>query len=426
MISLLWTVDCGLWVASTMIPLPSLFLVFLYLPLTLAADYEVTIDAPFARIAFGSCHKNTKAQPTIWNSILALQPHLWLWTGDAVYAPMRKVAPVQVLREEYAQLLNYEPYQRLHHAVPTFGTWDDHDYGGNDMGDGMPNKEARADAFFDFLGQTRRPDRAGVYHSLRVHVGNVTNVRVLFLDTRWHRQEHCIPSVATWFPLGAGIACVSRWLSAGLWPALCRGGSILGAEQWSWLERELESSSDVVNQTIVVSSIQVLTTNPAMESWGQYPEERERLVKLLHKHSALILSGDVHHAEVSQAGGLTEVTSSGLTHTCRNAIYGPVCTPLLETFRSHRRSRDDYFLERNFGTIDLWADERRFQVNVHNEEGSIVLTTERQPLGSTMDAPSSLPECMDGHLQRPTMIVALFVFALFILVRRRIGKSKTE
>ena len=119
-------------------------------------------------------------------------------------------------------------------------------------------------------------------------------------------------------------------------------GTILGEEQWKWLESQLHESNAQVH--VIVSSIQVLTTNPVMESWGHYPQERHRLLKLVNGVSgSVLLSGDVHHAEMfgpkhfTTSKRLLEVTSSGMTHTCATPLYGYyLCQPLLETFDAHR------------------------------------------------------------------------------------------
>ena len=83
------------------------------------------------------------------------------------------------------------------------------------------------------------------------------------LDTRTFRQDHCgIPSLATHFPLGAGVACLTRWMAAGLGSFFCQHhkGTMLGDEQWKWLEQELATSTAAVH--IIASSVQVLSTNP--------------------------------------------------------------------------------------------------------------------------------------------------------------------
>lgn len=104
---------------------------------------------------------------------------------------------------------------------------------------------------------------------------------------------------------------------------------MLGDEQWKWLQAELESSQAQVH--VVVSSVQVLTTNPVMELWGHFPQERKRLLELLNEvPGTILLSGDVHrdaefltllpnnnNHKQQQQSLLMEGTSSGLTHTCR-------------------------------------------------------------------------------------------------------------
>lgn len=115
----------------------------------------------------------------------------------------------------------------------------------------------------------------------------------------------------------------------------------------------------------------MLTSSPLVESWGHFPASRRRLLALLravHPPTALILSGDVHYAEllggspratdspaVPGAGSaptsrdptlpsgarlptganVVEVTSSGLTHSCGGA-HGTLCSLALRLFSSHR------------------------------------------------------------------------------------------
>ena len=103
---------------------------------------------------------------------------------------------------------------------------------------------------------------------------------------------------------------------------------LLRTDQWQWLEDTLETSPAKYN--ILVSSIQVLTTNPVVESWGHFPTAKKRLLDMLiriNPRGLVLASGDVHHAEVSVInitntrtntviGQITEITSSGMTHSC--------------------------------------------------------------------------------------------------------------
>jgi alkaline phosphatase D len=244
-----------------------MFLILIY-PTAATPDFEFP-NVTLTNFTFGSCHKREYQDPRIWQRIKEQHGQAWLWLGDAVYPPMRKVAPIEVLKDEYQALLDSPAYKEFRQSIPyIFGIYDDHDFGGNDMGKDMPEKEARRDAFWEFLGYEQTMlgvetiQRQGVYHS--VSWGEPPwQAKIVFLDTRTFRDDHCgIPSLATHFPLGAGVACLTRWLSAGLFPSYCRTrqATMLGPEQWAWLEEELLSSTASLN--IVVSSVQVLSTNP--------------------------------------------------------------------------------------------------------------------------------------------------------------------
>jgi PhoD-like phosphatase len=248
-------------------------------------------------------------------------------------------------------------------------------------------------------------------------------LKLIVLDTRYYRDDHClVSSWATKLPvMGAGIAAAVRWIVAGIAPARwCDGGrTVLGEKQWSWLERELRESQASLH--VVVSSIQLLTTNPAMESWGQFPSEQRRLLDLLapKRPGLVVLSGDVHHAEILNVSGIVEVTSSGLTHDCSGPFYGFLCEPILNTFASNRRSPSDFYAGRNFGRIQIDWDVRSLAVNVFalSEKGADsvdgsgnelhappVLSTGDMYFGKNGDhsspfQASDLAPCMDGHLQ---------------------------
>lgn len=159
---------------------------------------------------------------------------------------------------------------------------------------------------------------------------------------------------------------------------------MLGDDQWHWLESTLKHST--ADFHIIVSSVQVLTTNPVVESWGHFPEEKKRLLKLMENldpPGLVFLSGDVHHGELSRARVVrgsredvwVEVTSSGLTHTCGDSFINKIlCPNMLRTFSKHRlplsnkkedisstkhqRSdsdatvqRENFFIGKNFGLI---------------------------------------------------------------------------
>mmetsp|Transcript_17197 Transcript_17197/g.39261 ORF Transcript_17197/g.39261 Transcript_17197/m.39261 type:complete len:534 (+) Transcript_17197:103-1704(+) len=480
-------------------------------------DKTTTTTRITSRIAFGSCHKAEKSSvPPIWETILPPtnaqqqdQIDAWLWLGDAMYpshrdpvtnkkyygpAPPGEVeAGLRAMKHENATI-GYKGFlDRLYqskeaqsesrkegidrgHLPLVTGVWDDHDFGGNDMGSNMPEKHERKRIYRSFLGHPsratenrRRPlqnsgdethnenendddddSGEGMYHRVDLEGGKI---RILVLDTRWFREDHCIPSVAHRMPKGNAVACFTRWMTSGLllhkfawlWGrGGCEHAKVLGDAQWAWLEHELLAGGEQQQQQpelfVVLSSIQVWSTNPIMEGWGHFPKEQERLWNLLRVHydsgpaaattgglpraPVLFLSGDVHHAEISGRQGYHEVTSSGMTHHCgQHKLYGYVCEPILKSFSDHRNGydsndndrRDDYYIGLNYGELEILEEDdgndsstgerrpvRSVRATIRNATGHSVLEVS-QPLAGHGPAPvlppyHQLAHTWDGHL----------------------------
>ena len=87
--------------------------------------------------------------------------------------------------------------------------------------------------------------------------------------------------------------------------------TILGKEQWEWLERTFQEEVDII---ILVSSIQILATNHGFEKWSNFPHEKERLLSLIREFQkpVVLVSGDRHKAGIYKQENLYELTSSSL------------------------------------------------------------------------------------------------------------------
>ncbi|WP_026914834.1 alkaline phosphatase D family protein [Christiangramia portivictoriae] len=252
-------------------------------------------------IAFGSCNREDAPQP-LWDEILKNKPDVFLWGGDNVYAD---TDVPEVLEEAYAVQKSNEGYQKLVNSVPVYGVWDDHDYGQNDGGKDYLIKEESQQQFLDFMGVAQddpRRDRKGIYHSevLQTPKGSI---KVIMLDTRYFRDDLLRTSEPG-----------RRYEPS--------SGTILGEQQWKWLQKELESSS--ANFNIILSSIQILSDEHGFETWGNFPSEAQKLKDLIVTSEAknvILLSGDRHISEFSEeringlSYPLVDFTSSGLTHT---------------------------------------------------------------------------------------------------------------
>lgn len=261
------------------------------------ADVALAADPPpIRRIAFGSCASQEKPQP-IWDAVLAAQPDLFLFLGDNIYGDSDNL---EVLRRKYAQLAAIPGYQNLRQACPVLATWDDHDLGADDAGADFPAKEGSQKLFLDFFGDpadSPRRQRPGVYGGWQFGPPG-KRVQVILLDTRYFRS-----------PLKKS----GRDYVANPDPAT----TILGDAQWRWLEAQLKLPADL---RLLVSSVQVVAEDHPFEKWANFPHERDRLFRLLRDTRAggvVILSGDRHLAELSQADAslgypLFDLTSSGL------------------------------------------------------------------------------------------------------------------
>ena len=310
------------------------------------------------------------------------------WIGDAVYSPNNSVAGLVHAYKNLTDNVEYQWFQERMDVID--GVWDDHDYGVNDGGRDVEDKGTRQGMFLDFLFGSGEGDVAlraqeGLYHSRTVALGEGLTAKLVFLDTRSHRGPHWLYSIgAIPLPLTALIAASVRTTYTMLGFGREHDADVLGEAQWTWLERTLSDSD--ADFHVIASSIQVLTTNPVVESWGHFPVARRRLLDLLRRtdpSGVVLLSGDVHHGELSSASivrdhhhhrhddddndvgagagaraegnrqqALVEVTSSGLTHTCGGGrLTGLLCPAMLKQFSEHRLAPEAIFTGKNFGIL---------------------------------------------------------------------------
>lgn len=386
-------------------------------------------------LAFGSCHslEHARLHPSssILTTIASLKPDAWLWSGDSIYP---ESSSANDLREEYGRMKEYGPYKSLVEAVEgrVYGTWDDHDYGLNDAGRFLDFKEQRRELYNEFIGMDESADTDGVYNRVSL-VSEGNEISIINLDTRHNRDSHFIPSVGglSRLPFGAVIAAFVRLLTSAFGLGENYQGDVLGEHQWEWLADSLCSSKDGQHAknsvNLIVSSIQLLTTNPLVESWSHFPASKKRLLSLIDSKCSgqrvAVISGDVHHSETaSLPNGLVEVTSSGLTHTCATPFYGFVCLPMLRFFGDHRSARDGFYTGFNFGMITLTNLEA--YAEVFDEAGEVVM---RAPIDHIRGA-SDATIMIDGKRmwRLYAVLVAAVVAVGAVACVRLCGKAKKE
>ncbi|MEJ6023449.1 alkaline phosphatase D family protein [Ramlibacter sp. PS4R-6] len=285
-------------------------------------------------IGFASCTEQSHPQP-MWDTILAQRPDFFVFAGDNVYAD-RPPFSLAVLRDAYAMQEAVPGFARLRATVPHMAIWDDGDYGENDGGADFAFKQPSKDEFLKFWrapADDPRRAREGLYDARMV----AGRVQVIVLDTRWFRSplkrtdERNAPGKERYVPDAD--------------PAK----TMLGPQQWAWLEEQLRQPADL---RLIVSSVQVVADGHGWERWGNLPLERQKLYDLVKRTRAngiVFLSGDRHIGAIyRETDGtpypLHDITSSGVTHSFEsNNEAGPnrVGPP---------------FTGLNFGTVDVdWA-----------------------------------------------------------------------
>lgn len=283
-------------------------------------------------IAFGSCSKQDQADMQLWSEVLAENPDLWIWLGDNIYADTEDMA---VMKEKYDLQKSHPGYQQLMVQTDIIGIWDDHDYGGNDVGKEYKMKDESRDMLFDFLDVD--PDNAAwsrkaAYQSYNYNL-NGQKVKVVLLDARYSRDS------------------LAKDINNMTIPN--ETGKVLGNDQWTWLADQLSEEVDLV---IVGSGIQVIPVEHNWEKWSNFPVEREKLFNLIAekvKVPLVFLTGDRHISEVSKMEvegypfPLYDITSSSLT--------SPWGDPRPE---ANQYRMDSIIYDRNFTVMDITWEEK--------------------------------------------------------------------
>lgn len=322
-------------------------------------------EEPLSRIAFGSCANEHRPQP-VWKAINETKPQLFIFMGDNVYVDSADPAK---LKESYDLLAEIPGVAELRESTPIVATWDDHDYGKNDVGAEWEGKEASKEAFMEFFetpADSPLRKRGGVYDA-KIFGPEGKRVQVILLDTRWFRGPlRKMTKDEVKEERAKTKKKVGRYL-----PDENSDSTMLGEEQWEWLAAELRKPAEL---RLLVSSIQVIPNEHGWEKWGNLPRERKKLLDVIRDNATnvIILSGDRHLSEISLLppetdGGpfypLYEVTSSGLNQT-----------GLPEEENRFRVEDTEIFNQPNFGLIEVdWEQEDpSIKLEIRDDRGKVV------------------------------------------------------
>ena len=216
-------------------------------------------------IGFGSCLHQDYPQP-IWEQVKKQSPNLFIMLGDNVYGDT--YGNINNLNNAYQkQKLVLEKFKL---NFPFLAIWDDHDFGKNDGGNEYIFKNSSKQLFLKYWKipeDNIRHQQDGLYFEEILNFKHGT-VQILILDTRYFRSSLLKNQKADKNRMGHYL------------PDYDLKKTMLGKIQWKWLIKALERE-DVVR--VIGTSIQLLAEGHRWERWGNFPNERKKLLKLLSK-----------------------------------------------------------------------------------------------------------------------------------------------
>jgi alkaline phosphatase D len=279
------------------------------------------------KIAFGSCGDQDWPQPVL---TLAAnnKPDAFIFLGDNIYGDTDNM---DTLENKYKRWQSQPDYKYLDSTTKIFATWDDHDFGRNDAGKHYSYKKQAKELFLKYFKEPAESERRkhdGIYHTEYIKSGEKT-VQVILLDVRTFRNDLLL------YKKGDSLPRKEYFYKPDYTPHKSADSTLLGAEQWKWLETELAKPADL---RLICSGSQFSIEYNGYEAWANFPHEQKRMLELIKNTKAngvLFLTGDVHYAEISklQEQGLYpiyDITASGITSTWdfatlnKNRIEGPV------------------------------------------------------------------------------------------------------
>ena len=291
------------------------------------------------KIAFGSCgHQNNKLP--VFNRVVNSKPDFFIFLGDNIYGDTRNM---NILKSKYNRLSRKKSFKNLKSNVKILATWDDHDYGSNDAGKEYKFKSESKNIFLDFFNEpdsSERRKHEGIYHSHIITFEEI-KIQIILLDNRTFRDPL--------LPYRGEFKHDKRYdfYNKDYAPHIDEKTTILGENQWRWLESELNKPADI---RIICSGTQFGIEWNGYEAWANFPHEQKKMLEIIKKTKAegvFFITGDVHYSEISKLETdfypIYDFTSSGLSSKW------PFATPNKNRIKGP-------FSENHFGLIEIKND----------------------------------------------------------------------
>lgn len=326
------------------------------------------------RIAMGSCAyinqkgtdreggKTYGSQYQIFESIYEKNPAIMLWLGDNVYYRENDFESREGLIARWTHDRQTPEMRPLMASSINYATWDDHDYGPNNIGRNYWLKEEATEVFNLMWGNPSAglPETSGIFT-----FANWGDANIYLLDNR----TYLTPSESS--PEAFGQA-----------------KELLGKEQADWLIDHLawnqsqgahDGKSYPARFNLVVMGSPILSQSSNPDNYRNFPKEWKYLMDRIvaeEIRGVVFLSGDIHFGEVNQivhtwenkSTTLHEVTSSPLTAGVSS--MGKNNPARLDVFEGDQ----DRILKNNFVTLDFEGplSQRKMIIRFWDSDGKLL------------------------------------------------------
>ena len=237
------------------------------------------VGAP-ARVVLGMGSCAASKPDAIWDRILAEGCEGFVFLGDTPYIDTDRL---ELARQRHRAFLAPPEIAGLLASMPTWWTWDDHDFGVNDGHGDFHGKHVARTAFVEYRANaTFGQDLDGAAIADRFGAGRGIHtsfrrgpIEVFLLDPRWFSRTE------------------SSWADPGK-------PTCLGERQWAWL-REGLLASDAPFKILATGMIWTDKGNAELDDWHTYAHERDAILEFVAEKripGVILVGGDIH---VSQA-----------------------------------------------------------------------------------------------------------------------------
>jgi len=229
-------------------------------------------------VAAASCAR-LGSNGAVYDTINALEPDLFISTGDLFYADYVETA--EHYAHAYASSLGQPAQAALYSAVPIAYVWDDHDYGRNNSDRTMPYRDLALAAYRQNVPHYPLDIDEAICQAF-----SIGRVQFVLLDERSNRDPGSTPDGPN--------------------------KSMLGSPQLEWLEARLSDNSFAL--TVLVSQVPwVADADDGADYWGGYAYERAVIADFIAANdidNLLMVAGDAHMVAIDD-GSNTDYSATG-------------------------------------------------------------------------------------------------------------------